>query len=152
MSYFWERNFGNVFTEPLPSNGHMRHNIKSLCPCWICVFPSTNTQHGMEKLSCSLKQPFLTSASFNFRAVSADKVSSCLRDYRFVVYILVVKTKGTRPVRRARRRWKDIRIVLREMGSAIETKFICLRIGTSGGLLWARQWTFIFHKMLEILG
>jgi hypothetical protein len=25
--YCWERNFGNVFTEPLPSNGHMRHNM-----------------------------------------------------------------------------------------------------------------------------
>jgi hypothetical protein len=25
--YRWERNLGNVFTEPLPSNGHMRHSI-----------------------------------------------------------------------------------------------------------------------------
>jgi hypothetical protein len=28
MSCCWERNFGNVFTEPLPSNGRMRHSIK----------------------------------------------------------------------------------------------------------------------------
>jgi hypothetical protein len=27
---------------------------------------------------------------------------------------------------------------------------MCLRIGTDGGLLWMRQWTFGFHKMREI--
>jgi hypothetical protein len=28
--YCWEHNFGNVFTELLPSNGRMRHNINNL--------------------------------------------------------------------------------------------------------------------------
>jgi hypothetical protein len=35
MSYCWERNFGNVFTWPLPSNGHVRHIIigVNVCDC-----------------------------------------------------------------------------------------------------------------------
>jgi hypothetical protein len=37
MSYCWERNFGNVFTDLLPSNGHMRQNIKSLSSRYVCV-------------------------------------------------------------------------------------------------------------------
>jgi hypothetical protein len=30
----------------------------------------------------------------------------------------------------------------------IWTGVFWLRIGTSGGVLWARQWTFGFHKMV----
>jgi hypothetical protein len=33
MSYCRERNSGNVFTEQLCSNGHMRHNFKRLIKC-----------------------------------------------------------------------------------------------------------------------
>jgi hypothetical protein len=47
--------------------------------------------------------------------------------------ILVGKPEGKRPLGRARRRWVDnIEMDLREMGWI---GFICLRIGTSGGLL-----------------
>jgi hypothetical protein len=40
----------------------------------------------------------------------------------------------------------NIKIDLREIGW---DGMIWLRIGTSGGLLWTRQWTFEFHKMLR---
>jgi hypothetical protein len=33
--YFWEFIFGNMITEPLPSNGHMRHNmVKAASSLW----------------------------------------------------------------------------------------------------------------------
>jgi hypothetical protein len=34
------------------------------------------------------------------------------------------------------------------MDGMVWTELISLRIGTSGGLLWTRQWTFGFHKIL----
>jgi hypothetical protein len=40
MSSFWERNFGDVFTEPLPRNGNMRHNILR---CHHCENLRSNT-------------------------------------------------------------------------------------------------------------
>jgi hypothetical protein len=54
------------------------------------------------------------------------------------VGILVGKPEG--------KRWEDdTEMDLREIGW---TRLIWLRIGTSGGLLWSKWWTFWFHKML----
>jgi hypothetical protein len=39
---------------------------------------------------------------------------------------------------------------LREIGWGTWTGSIWLRVGTGGGLLWIRWWTFEFHKMLGI--
>jgi hypothetical protein len=32
----------------------------------------------------------------------------------------------------------------------MRTVFICLKIGSSGALLWTQQWNFGFHKMRGI--
>jgi hypothetical protein len=49
--------------------------------------------------------------------------------------ILVGKPEGKRPLGRPRRRWEDIRMVVRETGGKVRTQCICLGIRTSGGLL-----------------
>jgi hypothetical protein len=61
---------------------------------------------------------------------------------------LVGKPEWRRPLGRPRRRWEDnIKMDLREVGWGAWTGSIWLRIGTGGGLLWMRLWTFGFHKM-----
>jgi hypothetical protein len=53
--------------------------------------------------------------------------------------ILVGKPEGKRPLGRPRRRWKDnIRIYLREIGMAVWTGCIGLKLGTCSQLL--RTW------------
>jgi hypothetical protein len=50
--------------------------------------------------------------------------------------IVVGKSERKRPLGRHRRRWEDnIRTNLKEIGGKFWTGCICLRIGTSGGLL-----------------
>jgi hypothetical protein len=50
--------------------------------------------------------------------------------------VLVGRPEGRRPLGRPRRRWEDnIKMNLREMGLGMWIGFICLRIGTGGGLL-----------------
>jgi hypothetical protein len=50
--------------------------------------------------------------------------------------IMVGNPEGKRPLGRPRRRWDDnIKMDLRENGWRVWIGFICLRIGTSGGLL-----------------
>jgi hypothetical protein len=45
-------------------------------------------------------------------------------------------TVRKRPLARSRRRWEDnIKMNLKGMGGGACTEFICLRIGTGGGLL-----------------
>jgi hypothetical protein len=66
--------------------------------------------------------------------------------------ILEGKPEGKRPLGRPRRRWvNNVKMYIREIGrdGMIWIGLIWLRIGTSGGLLWTRYWTFGFHKMLE---
>ena len=66
---------------------------------------------------------------------------------RGVHRVLVGKPEGKRPLGRPRRRWEDnIKIDLREVGG-VETRWSWLRIGTDGGHLWIRWWTFGFHKV-----
>ena len=62
---------------------------------------------------------------------------------------LVGKPEGKRPLGRPRRRWKDIKMDLREVGG-VETGWTWLRIGTDSGHLWIRWWTFGFHKVRGI--
>jgi hypothetical protein len=63
--------------------------------------------------------------------------------------ILVGKPQRKRPLGRVSRKWvSNIKLDLREMKWDVWIGFIWLRIGTSGGLLWTRQWTFGFHKTL----
>jgi len=60
----------------------------------------------------------------------------------------VGKPEGKRPLGRPRRRWEDnikMDFLVWYMGAWI--KAIWLRIGSGGGRLWMRQWTFGFHKM-----
>jgi hypothetical protein len=59
--------------------------------------------------------------------------------------ILVGNPEGKRPLGRPRHRWVDnIKMDLRDIWIGL----IWLRIGTNGGLLWTRRWTFGSHKML----
>jgi hypothetical protein len=64
---------------------------------------------------------------------------------------LVRKSEGNKPLGRPRRRWVDnIRMDIWEKGwDGVDwIGLIRLRIRTSGGLLWTRNWTFGFHNML----
>jgi hypothetical protein len=64
-----------------------------------------------------------------------------MKETRNAYRILVGKLEGKRPLGRPRRRWVDnIKIDLREIGwdGMVWTGSICLRIGTSGGLLCTR--------------
>jgi hypothetical protein len=63
----------------------------------------------------------------------------------------VRKPERRRPLGRPRHRWEDnIKMDLWEVGWGVQTGLIWLRIGTGGGLLCIRLWTFGFHKMREI--
>ena len=65
--------------------------------------------------------------------------------------VLVGKPEGKRPLARPRLRWEDnIKMDLQEVGRGLGTGWSWLRIGTGGGRLWVRQWTFGFHKMRGI--
>jgi hypothetical protein len=55
----------------------------------------------------------------------------------------VGKPEGKRPLERPRRGWEDgIKMDLREIGWGVWSGFTWLRVGTGGGLLWMRWWTF----------
>jgi hypothetical protein len=59
----------------------------------------------------------------------------------------VGKPEGKRPLGRPRRRWEDgIKMDLEEIGWGVWSGFTWLRIGTVGGLLWMRWWTFVFWR------
>jgi hypothetical protein len=59
-----------------------------------------------------------------------------MRETRSACKLLVGKPEGRRSLGRTKRRWKDnIELYLTEVGCEVWTGFICLRIGTSGGLL-----------------
>ena len=65
--------------------------------------------------------------------------------------VLVGKTEGKRTLGRPRRRWEDnIKMDLQEVGVVVRTGWSWLRIGTGGGHLWVRWWTFGFNKMRGI--
>jgi hypothetical protein len=49
--------------------------------------------------------------------------------------VLVGKSRGKRPLGRLRHKWKDIKMDLKKEDGRVWTKFIWLRIGTSGRLL-----------------
>jgi hypothetical protein len=60
---------------------------------------------------------------------------------RNVYRVFMGNPEGKRPLWRPKRRWEDvIRMDLGEIGSS------WLRIGTGGGLLWIRWWTFGFWR------
>jgi hypothetical protein len=69
-----------------------------------------------------------------------------------------MRTSFNRKTRRERASWKTNGVYGRIIWKWILTKyivwvwtgFIWLRIGSSGGLLWTRQWTFGFHKWRRI--
>jgi hypothetical protein len=57
--------------------------------------------------------------------------------------VLMGKPEGKRQLWRPRRRREDrIKMGLREIGWGVWTGFTWFRIGTVGGLLWMRWWTF----------
>jgi hypothetical protein len=62
-----------------------------------------------------------------------------MREGRGVYRILVGRPKDKRPLGRPRLRREDnIKMDLRRQGSMTRTGFSCIRIGSSGGLLWTR--------------
>jgi hypothetical protein len=64
---------------------------------------------------------------------------------------LVGRPEEKRPLGRRRHRWGIIlKWVFRKWTGEAWTGLIWLKIGTGGGLLWMRLWTFGFHKMREI--
>ena len=70
---------------------------------------------------------------------------------RGVYKVLVGKPEAKRPLGRPRRRWEDnIKMDLHEVGRGLGTGWSWLRVGTGGGHLWVRWWTFGFHKMRGI--
>ena len=61
------------------------------------------------------------------------------------------ETWGKETTWKAQARWEDnIKMDLQEVGCGAWTGSIWVRIGTGGGHLWMRQWTFGFHKMRGI--
>jgi hypothetical protein len=42
----WQRNLGNVFTEPLSRSGHMRHNMQVWCLSWDRWIQSTHPRQS----------------------------------------------------------------------------------------------------------
>ena len=77
----------------------------------------------------------------------------CVRLSRWYVYTGCCwgKLKGKKALGRPWCRYQDNNgMDLQQMGSGVWNGLIWLRIGTSGGLLWMRQWTFGFHKMRGI--
>jgi hypothetical protein len=72
-------------------------------------------------------------------------------EVRGAYIILVGWPEGRRPLGTPRRRWKDnINWILGKWGLGMWIGLIWLRVGTSGGVLWTRWWTFGFHKMRGI--
>ena len=70
---------------------------------------------------------------------------------RGVHRVLVGRLEGKRPLGRPRCRWDDnIMRDLEEVGGFVGTEWKWLRIGTGGGHLWVRWWTFRFQKMRGI--
>ena len=69
---------------------------------------------------------------------------------RGVHRVAMGKPEGRKPFVRPRRRWDDIKMDLREARWGAWTGSIWLRIGTGGGLLRMRLWTFRLHKMRGI--
>jgi len=70
-----------------------------------------------------------------------------MADGRNGYMVLVGWHEGKRPLGRARYRWEDnIKMYLREYESMGRTGFECLGVGSAGGLLWTRWWTFECHK------
>ena len=71
---------------------------------------------------------------------------------RVVYRVLVGKPERKKLLRRPRRRWEDnIKMDLQEVGGVVGTGWSWLKIGTGGGHLWVRWWTFGFHKCGEFL-
>jgi len=65
--------------------------------------------------------------------------------------ILIGKPEGKRSFGRLRHWWEhNIKMDVREIGWEGVHGSIWLRIGTSGGILWTRSWTFGFHKRPEV--
>jgi hypothetical protein len=65
--------------------------------------------------------------------------------------VLVGKPEGRGPLGRPRRRWEDnIKMIFERLDRGAQTGSMLLKIGTGGGLLWIRRWTFGFHKLLGI--
>jgi hypothetical protein len=52
--------------------------------------------------------------------------------------VLAGKPEEKRPLGRPRRRWKNIKMDLQEVGGFVGTGWIWLRIGTGGGHLWVQ--------------
>jgi hypothetical protein len=76
-------------------------------------------------------------------STNVQKISAYTRS------ILAGKPEGKRPLGRPRRTWVDnIKMDLIE-DEMVRIGLIWLRIGTSGGLLWTRLWTFGFLEMLR---
>ena len=68
-----------------------------------------------------------------------------------VYRVLVGIPEGKRQLGRPRRRWVDnIKMDLQEVGCGVRIRSSWLRIGTGGGNLWMRKWTFGFPEMREI--
>jgi len=60
------------------------------------------------------------------------------------------ETWGNEPLGSFRPRWKDnIKMFFKEWDGEAWTGLFCLRIGTGGGRLWMRKWTFEFNSMWD---
>jgi hypothetical protein len=63
--------------------------------------------------------------------------SACIREMRYAYKILVRKPEGKRPLGRPKHRWEyniNIKMELKEIGCEVWTRFVFLRIGSSGKL------------------
>jgi hypothetical protein len=81
-----------------------------------------------------------------------DTGTTCRTDGNNAYRVFEGRTEGKTPLERPRHRWEDnTRIDLREIRwyRVVWTRFIWLKIGNNGGLLWMRQWTFGFYRILR---
>jgi hypothetical protein len=88
---------------------------------------------------------------FSKRLVNSNRdIPSPIFFLHVIFYRIFLRNpEGKRPLGRPRRKWADnFKFILERQDGVEWTASIWLRIGTSGGLLWTRWWTFGFHKML----
>ena len=71
----------------------------------------------------------------------------CMGERRGTYRVLVGKYEGKSPFDISRCRWENNIKICRKLDVEAWSELIWLRIGTGGGHLWMRWWTFGFYKM-----
>jgi hypothetical protein len=144
---WWAINYGGHLSFKL-EHTDLKHCTTTICwneLKWCTV--EIHCPYMTRLASCALRHKYW---SVTCGSVFDGYYVACMGEIRKAYKILVWKPEGNRLLGRPRSRWdENIRMDQRKYGRKVWTGFICFRIGTSGRLLWRRQWTFGFHKRLR---